>query len=189
MEVTFQLTPQDVKHLEKYLARRNRLARGVGTAIGLVLGALMIGLQESLKWRGRPFSLRLLWNQWSAPFSSPNFWRAWPFMLPALLIPLIFFFVVRHLQKRELQRQPLMNAPLTIRLEKAHLFASDVSGETRTRWQAIKEIGSDAQAFYFFLDNNAAHFVPQRAFATPAEAETFFEAARQLHAEAQNAVA
>lgn len=189
MEVTFQLTPQDVKHLQKYVARRNRFSRGVGTLIGVLLGALLIGLQESIKWRGRPFSLQLLWNQWSAPFSSPNLWRAWPFMLPALLVPLLFFFVVRYLQKRELQRQPLLNAPMTIRLEKAHLFAADGSGETRTRWQAIKEIGSDLQAFYFFLDNSAAHLVPRRAFATPAEAETFFQAAQRFHAEAQNAVA
>ena len=189
MEVTFQLTPQDLRHLEKYVARCDRVARGVGAAVGLILGALMIVLQESLKWRGRPFSLPLWWQRGSAPFSSPNFWRALPFMLPALLIPLLFFFVMRRLQKRELQRQPLMNAPLTLRLEKAHLFAADGSGEARTRWKAIKKIDGDAQAFYFFLDNNSAHLVPRRVFATPAGAETFFETAQQLPAQAQNAVA
>jgi hypothetical protein len=78
-------------------------------------------------------------------------------------------------------------SPTDIRLTAEAIQWSSHRGEGRTFWHAVSKIEETALHIYLFIDRNAAHVIPKRAFATSQEATAFVELAKSYLSVAQSA--
>jgi YcxB-like protein len=72
-------------------------------------------------------------------------------------------------------------ADCTLSISPEGVFWSDKQTESRLRWSAVKRTRATRDHLAFYLDTDAALIIPRRAFASPAKAEAFLQAAMAWH--------
>ncbi len=110
----------------------------------------------------------------------------WPILLLAALGFLVGWLVytpIARLQTtlifRSAQREGLL-VPQRLELTQVGLQSSSPSGETLTRWAAVKEIVRTDEHVFFFISSKTAFLMPRRAFSDAQEFEAFAREAEDL---------
>ncbi|HTE18929.1 MAG TPA: YcxB family protein [Armatimonadota bacterium] len=89
----------------------------------------------------------------------------------SIVVPL---WVMPWVARRQLRKQRGALGRHTVVISPAALWLSTPGlGEGRVEWSAIKEVVANEHLVLLYRDEQIAHVVPRRAFATPREAETF----------------
>jgi hypothetical protein len=164
VSVTFDLSAADVRSFLRHRYGRGRYWRGV-----LLILAVVTLINVAGTYVTRP--------------------RNWINLLSALLVPLVSFPILALLLKplfmwyigRAVLRQGLAKG--SIGAHEVTLGAEDVRDRTRfseasVRWEAIHRVDRTDEHLYIYVASASALAIPIRAFATPAQANSFFEIAR-----------
>jgi hypothetical protein len=178
VEVTFRLTPADLKAFESFASGDKHLPRWATVLIMLVVAPALFALQ----WVTRPQPLR-------APrLEGGNVWAG----IVGIALPLVFFvlfwgFILwQQKRKREADAKSpfLANGHTVILSPEFLLHRNEGASESRTLWPAIHRIGSDARGVYFFFSENIGLVVPAHAFSDEEHARRFhqFALAQWQHA-------
>ena len=109
----------------------------------------------------------------------------------AALLQGLYFYLRAKLRRQARRKRP--RPVITAVLTPAGTVVRDEEGsETRMGWAAVPRIEATAAHIFLFqvIEKGrvtAAHVIPRRAFASPAAAEAFLDAARRWHAAARSA--
>lgn len=164
MQVTFTLSPEDVlvqeeRHIKKTqgLSLNQRLAIVLPIVAALVFGSYFIPGTPGQR-RARVVDLM------------------WTVGLPALCIT-AWVLTARRRALAKLQNLdeeiPGIYEPRTLRLEPEHLVAVDATGEAKTRWSAVKEVGETPERIFIQLAGDVGYVIPKPAFDSMDQASSF----------------
>ena len=100
-------------------------------------------------------------------------------VLPFLILVAFLKFFLPFIQRRQFTRHPETNMEMVYSItDVAIRFESEVS-TIETRWRAFKKIVSAPEGFVFMPTSQSFHFLPIRAFSSPADIENLKTLARQ----------
>lgn len=75
----------------------------------------------------------------------------------------------------------------TLQVTETGLVEKTKFNESTFAWTGIPKVAQNRSYIFVYVQQNMAHIIPKRAFATPAEAEHFFQSARNRAAAASGA--
>jgi hypothetical protein len=165
MEVTYQLTPQDIWAFQQFHARRKLLGRifnGFGMVIVILVWLLTLGLQIQ----------RLI--VWQHLYSGlPNFWQVyWSFHHSSLMYFIVYTLFVFYIlwgtrlifiyQQRGVQA---LREQVTTRLYSDAILITAPKQNNRLNWADIREIAGNRHYLFFYTSPVTAVIVPRRMFA------------------------
>ncbi len=165
MEVTYELTPDDLWQSALYHRRQKFMLRTLlmyGFAI-LISVTCVTGLwgiiqavlrHHTLDWAGL---LLLTFMAFCVP-------RIWPPTKKRLV---------------KLQPQPDIIGPHRVSIDQNWFFEETSAREIKYTWGSFESVEENTRYFFLFLSRNLAFTVPKRAFASPHEAELFANTARR----------
>ena len=169
-EITYQIEAADLKAVSRYVSRNSPQMKRL-----IVFGALLfagLSLNFALREKGG-IGLKALF--FTVMFGVH--------VLVASVIGLIFYFLVHFRTDRG--RQPGLLGRHTITLTPDGLREQTDVNDQRALWQGIQRIEANGDYIFIYMQPNAAHVIPRRAFPSPEEAEQFLAAARAYHAAAK----
>lgn len=152
MEITFCLTPKDVKEYTRYVLRTRRrfwmslLAYSLAGPSAVWIAAWLVGLSAPY----RDLMTLILGGWWLAYFWSQYFPR-----MDAKLYPGYF-------------------DPQTLRITEQGIFRKTSTSETTWFWTAAK-VESTTRHIYVFLSDAQGYSIPRRAFGDPRASERFLQ--------------
>ena len=171
MEVTYELTPDDLWHYNQYYLRhkapfQSLLLTSPVTKIGFAFLSLIM-LADTGIFIGSLFQHhRIDWGMLFGPV-------ALAFVIPRLLPP-----TKKRLTKITSQR-PGFFCEHIVSISPEWLSERTTVNDTKMAWTTIQSIEEDENYFYLFTSKSVAHIVPKRAFSSPHEAQAFLSDARR----------
>lgn len=171
-EVTYTVQIADLKALQRYHLLTSPAGRR--SLIILLLVFVGISLQSTLSQESSSLGSRVLYFFVALVFTS--------------VVGLAFFFahnwIVQFRAYRDGESHGILGEH-TITLTPDGLCERTAVNQTTANWRGIYRVVGTPQHIFIFNQPNAAHTIPRRAFASPADAEQFlataqayFEAAR-----------
>ena len=174
MEVTYELSKNDISQLFRYIRNRRSQIRPVyWHAIYLVSGGLLVGT---------------ILLQVIVPHSQPaNDLFSSAFLLVAIFFYLLYIGIIRpRIAECKAIQNPRVMSHRTILISNLGVYIKHSLGESILYWPSIVDIIDDKDCFYLFLENNNALTVPKRAFSNHIEAQEFYDIAWQNWQSAKN---
>ena len=184
MEVTFQLTPDDVAHYEQWHRKNKGCFSVPQLAIFLVVFVGFMALQFA-----GDRKLRMKWEL----FGPLEFFRHEKMALLAMLLPLVFFALFWTVllkmpprwRYKAMFNSPAIKGPWRVALSHEGLLSQQVTIDTLYRWPHLEGIAETATHIFVQLAPGSAIVIPKRAFADEATAQRFFETAHGYLREAK----
>ena len=167
MEVTYQLTSNDLYNYQKYWWRRKNKIRP--WMLGLVILAIVV-LPSLQIIRQQPLQF-VLW-----------------IVLPVALVLLLLSLLYKPLMRWQAKMVPGLLGPHTLRIELTSLVEQTAIAEAKVNWTQIESIEDGSEATYFFVNNRYGLLLPWRAFSGPAETQAFLKQARDYWNATKNGV-
>ena len=170
MEVEYELTPDDLYRYQWRASTRSPSVKRakLGAYLSVIFLFSVLTVLSGLGADGFEFS-RASWM-----------WIAWIF--PIVIAMWLFEkrqmrrTILDHLKEEKPGRGQL--GAHKISLNEAGLVESTAVGESRTSWAGVDRVEHDEKYIYIYTAPHAAHIIPKRAFRSPQEAESFYQASR-----------
>ena len=166
MEITYELTPDDLWHLTLYYRRHKALAL---ITFYYVLGAFLI--------------LFSFWPLWTA-------FELWTKARRVDLVSvffscLIFYLTTRFIPLTKARTLKVMTKKMgaigehTVSISPEWFAEKTPVTDIKNAWVTIESIEEDKTHFFFFLSKTLAFIIPKRAFSSPATAQAFLNKSRR----------
>lgn len=101
--------------------------------------------------------------------------------LPAdIFLCLWTFYLFGPLLYRNMETEmPFVFLPRMVGIDPASVRANDFSGESNTPWVQVKRVDQTRTHIFFVMPDGTSFVVPKRAFPNTAEAESFYQTAKE----------
>jgi hypothetical protein len=170
MEVEYELTPDDLYHFQWRAGTRSPAVKRakLGAYLSVIFLFSLLTVLSGLGSEGFDFSrASWMWIVWIFPVAI----AMWLFEKRQMRRTILAFV------KEEKPGRGQLGAH-KISLNEAGLVESTAVGESRTSWDGVNRIEHDEKFIYIYTAPHAAHIIPKRAFRSPQEAESFYQASR-----------
>ena len=173
MEVTYELTPEDVWHYQGYYRRHKAGLRPLFVY-------LLCGLAGFVS-VGGGFVAWVAWSRYGQV--------EWNIILPLLAG---LFIVLRLLpaskarMTKTYRQKPGIFSRHTYQISPEWLFQKTSVSESKNAWASLFSIEEDEKYLYYFLTKTTAYIIRKSAFTSYGEAQTYLERSRQYWEAARN---
>jgi YcxB-like protein len=175
MEIEYTLTPEDVKAFSRYHHRTSSLTR-------------------------RSIQMRIMWGMLASAMLVCTFYRmmgGWTLIIVALfwllylltypsLIQMNINAYVKRIQKEGKNKAVWNKHRLTINAEE--LIEKSEVEETHLRWTGIERLAENSDYIFIYVTTVSAHVIPKRYFSDNAQAQLFYQTAKNYFDQAHQAV-
>ncbi len=173
MEVTYEMTPEDVWHYQEYYRRHKAGLRPI-------LVYLLFGF-AGIVCVGGSF---VAWKAWS------RYGKAeWNIILPLLAEVFIILRLLPQTKARltkKYRQKPGIFSRHTYQISPEWLVQKTSVRESKNAWAPLFSLEEDEKYLYYFLTKTTAYIIPKRAFTSYGEAQAFSEMSRRYWQAAKN---
>ena len=166
MEVTYELTPEDVWHYQRYYRRHKAGLRPVFVY-------LLFGLAGFVCVSGS----FVAWEAWS------RYGRVeWNILLPLLIGVYIAARLLPPSKARMIKmhrQRPGVFSQHTYQISPEWFFQKTPVSESKDAWAILMSLEEDGDYLYYFRTKANAYIIPKRAFTSYSEAQVFLDTSRR----------
>ena len=173
MEVTYELTPEDVWQYNQYYLRYKAPFKSLAISNSSLITKLGAGFLCLMVVASFGISVAALLRHHTTD---------WTMLLSSVILLVVLLRLLPPTKKRLVKlhaKRPGFFCEHTYNVSPEWLSEKTTVNETKLAWTTLHTIEENDAYLFFFISKNAAHIIPKRAFSSLHEAQAFLDMARR----------